>query len=76
MWLIDTKTMQKVMTALTDNYGVTALLVGQPVPFLYFPKTSKTYPFPTSFAGHELCAWGYVGIGKAAMAGDFGKDFI
>jgi hypothetical protein len=66
----------KMITSLAKTYDVTALFIGQPVPFLDFPKTSKTYPFPGSFAGHELCAWGYVRFREAARAGVFGEDFI
>ena len=62
--------------ALGEAYGVATVFIGQPVPFLDYPRTSETYPFETALGGHELCAEFYPEFQKAAQRGDFGSHFI
>jgi hypothetical protein len=66
----------KMIRALAKTYEVTPLFVGQPVPFLDFIKNSRTYPFPATFDGYELCSWGYPRFKEPALAGEFGENFI
>lgn len=66
----------KMIEATAKEYKVKTIFVGQPVPFLNFPRSQNTYPFPFTFSGLELCRWGYSEFEKAAVKGEFGKHFI
>lgn len=66
----------KMITALTEAYGITPVFIGQPVPFLDFPVNRMTFPFPYAFPDHTLGEWGYDRFRGAALAGEFGKNFI
>lgn len=46
------------------------------MPFLSFPRNPSAFPFPSTFAGHELCKWGYSKFDKAAQNNEFGKHFV
>jgi hypothetical protein len=66
----------RMITALAQAYDISLLLVGQPVPFLEFDRSSADYPFPSTFKGHDLCRWGYARFRDAGLAGAFGARFI
>ena len=57
--------------AAAQAYGVSAIFVGQPVPFLDFPMQPSTYPFSSTYREHQLCAWGYGRFKQAAKEGGF-----
>jgi hypothetical protein len=66
----------RIITYVATAYGVAPIFVGQPVPFMDFPRNDRTYPFPFHLAGHDLCQWGYRGFRQAGLDGVFGERFI
>jgi len=66
----------RLTEAVAREHGVSAVFVGQPVPFYDFPRNPKTDLFNAVFAGHELCAWGYPRFREKAATGRFGRRFI
>lgn len=66
----------KLTGALGRAAGVPVIFVGQPVPFLDFPMSGKTYPFDSTFSEHQLAGWGYDRFKQAAREGRFGERFV
>ena len=66
----------RMVNAIAEAYQVGVVLVGQPVPFLKYPRNSETYPFKKTISAHELCEWGYGRFEAAALRGDFGGSFV
>jgi len=66
----------RLIEAAAKVYGVSAVFVGQPVPFLDFPGTLKVYPFQSTYREHRLCAWGYDRFKAAGQTGRFGARFL
>lgn len=66
----------RLTEAIASAHGVSAIFVGQPVPFLDFPGTAATYPFQSTYAEHRLCGWGYARFKEAGRNGLFGRRFV
>jgi len=61
---------------IAEGYGVKAVFVGQPTPWVDFEKSPAHYPYGTAAPGHELCAWGYGRFKELAVSGALGPRFL
>jgi len=66
----------QMVEAVAETNGVSVFFVGQPVPFLDYPRTPETYPFRHPAVGHELCAAHYAEFRNAALENTFGERFM
>jgi hypothetical protein len=66
----------RMIEAVAHEYGVSTVFIGQPIPFLDYPRNAETYPFIHPFAGHDLSEWGYGFLKNAALKGFFGPRFV
>lgn len=66
----------KLISATAEACGVTAIFVGQPVPYFAHTTDERIYPFRKERALDKLCEWGYPTFAQRAIQESFGPRFI